>query len=207
MKFLKYLIWTAAVIGVIFFIKWNQPLGDVDKIIIDPGHGGDDGGCTYGDILEKDVNFDIAARVRALLIEMDYDVEFTRGEDNYLSPYERAELANSKGAQLYISIHQNAADDTAAHGIETWYSPKNRNSKKLAEAIQTFLIDSTSAKDRGARMTNNLIVVCKTKMPSVLVETGFLSNEDERNKLMSDDYRQLIAESIAQAVADFCGQQ
>lgn len=207
MKSKKYLIFAFALLVVIFFISRFQPLGEVNTIIIDPGHGGDDGGCSYGNLLEKDINLDIATRLRDLLLEMDYNVELTRWDDTSLTPSERAELANSKGSELYISIHQNAADDTSASGIETWYSSKNPNSKGLAKAIQTSLIDSTSAKDRGARHTGKLTVVCKTKMPSVLIETGFLSNEAERTKLSQDDYRQLIAQSIADAIYDFCGEE
>ena len=120
-----------------------------------------------------------------------------------MSPYARAKLANRKGGDLYISIHQNAADNTDATGIETWYSIRNPRSILLAEMIQDRLIAETGAEDRGAKLTNGLIVVRETKMPSVLIECGFLSNEYERNMLNDENYRQKIAQSIAQAVDDF----
>ncbi|MBQ7093095.1 MAG: N-acetylmuramoyl-L-alanine amidase, partial [Clostridia bacterium] len=71
------------------------------------------------------------------------------------------------------------------------------------EAIQASLVDNTQAEDRGVKVTASLVVVRETKMPSVLIECGFLSNLSERESLADQNYRQIIAESIAQAVEDF----
>ena len=80
---------------------------------------------------------------------------------------------------------------------------RNPHSKRLAEAIQASLVDNTQAEDRGVKVTASLVVVRETKMPSVLIECGFLSNLSERESLADQNYRQIIAESIAQAVEDF----
>ena len=204
MKLRKFLI-LGLVISIASLIIWyfSASSDEISQIILDPGHGADDVGCSYDGINEKDINYDIALRLEKLLKESGYKVILTHDDSEYVSPYARAKLANRKGGDLYISIHQNAADNTDATGIETWYSIRNPRSLLLAEMIQDRLIAETGAEDRGAKLTNGLIVVRKTKMPSVLIECGFLSNKHERNMLNDENYRQKIAQSIAQAVDDF----
>ena len=193
------------IISIAALIIWyfSASFDEINLIILDPGHGADDVGCSYDGINEKDINYDIALRLEKLLKESGYKVILTHDDSEYVSPYDRAKLANRKGGDLYISIHQNAADNTDATGIEIWYSIRNPRSMLLAEMIQKRLIAETGAEDRGAKLTNSLIVVRETKMPSVLIECGFLSNENDQNKLNDENYRQKIAESIAQAVDDF----
>ena len=204
MKLRKFLI-LGLIISIAALIIWyfSASSDEISLIILDPGHGADDVGCSYDGINEKIINYDIALRLEKLLKESGYKVILTHDDNEYVSPYDRAKLANRKGGDLYISIHQNAADNTDATGIETWYSIRNPRSMLLAEMIQKRLIAETSAEDRGAKLTNGLIVVRKTKMPSVLIECGFLSNEFERNMLNDENFRQKIAQSIAQAVDDF----
>ena len=204
MKLRKFLI-LGLVISIASLIIWyfSATFDEINLIILDPGHGADDVGCSYDGINEKDINYDIALRVEKLLKESGYKVILTHDDSEYASPYARAKFANRKGGNLYISIHQNAADNTDATGIETWYSIRNPRSILLAEMIQDRLIGDTGAEDRGAKLTNGLIVARETKMPSVLIECGFLSNKHERNMLNDENYRQKIAQSIAQAVDDF----
>ena len=204
MKLRKFLI-LGLIIGIAALIIWyfSSSSDEINLIILDPGHGADDVGCSYDGINEKDINYDIALRLEKILNESGYKVIFTHNDSEYVSPYARAKLANRKGGDLYISIHQNAADNIDATGIETWYSIRNPRSLLLAEMIQNRLIGDTGAEDRGAKLTNGLIVVRETKMPSVLIECSFLSNEFERNMLNDENYRQKIAQSIAQAVDDF----
>ena len=204
MKLRKFLI-SGLIISIAALLIWyfSEPSDEIKLIILDPGHGADDVGCSYDDINEKDINYDIALRLKKLLNELDYKVILTHDDGEYVSPYARAKFANRKGGDLYISIHQNAADNTDAAGIETWYSLRNPRSIRLAEMIQGRLIADTGAENRGAKLTNSLIVIRETKMPSVLIECGFLSNENERDMLNDENYRQKIVTSIAQAVYDF----
>ncbi len=204
MKLRKFLI-SGLIISIAALLIWyfSEPSDEIKLIILDPGHGADDVGCSYDGINEKDINYDIALRLKKLLNELDYKVIFTHDDGEYVSPYARAKFANRKGGDLYISIHQNASDNTDAAGIETWYSLRNPRSIRLAEMIQSRFIADTGAENRGAKLTNSLIVIRETKMPSVLIECGFLSNENERQKLNDENYRQKIAASIAQAVYDF----
>ncbi|MBQ6934839.1 MAG: N-acetylmuramoyl-L-alanine amidase [Clostridia bacterium] len=204
MKRVKYLILAAIILATaVYFVYVNISLGEIRVIMLDPGHGATDNGCSYFGINEKDINYDIALRTKGQLERLGYKVIFTHDDKEYISPHGRAKLANRKGADLYISVHQNAAENSDAKGIETWFSVRNPHSKRLAEAIQTSLVDNTKSEDRGVKVTASLVVVRETKMPSVLIECGFLSNLSERELLASENYRQITAESIAHAVNDF----
>lgn len=173
-------------------------------IILDPGHGGVDGGCVGGDIIEKDINLSIAKAVRSRLIQMGYDVMLTREGDVNVSLEERVGLANEKQASLYISIHQNFSEEQAANvkGIETYYSSQKGEdgSKRLAKLIQKKVINSTDANDRQTIANDNLYVIRETNMPSCLVETGFLSNRKERELLTTEEYQNQLADAIADSV-------
>ncbi|MBQ7086199.1 MAG: N-acetylmuramoyl-L-alanine amidase [Clostridia bacterium] len=204
MKRVKYLILAAIILAAaVYFVYVNISLGEIKVIMLDPGHGATDNGCSYAGVNEKDINYDIALRTKDQLEQLDYKVIFTHDDKEYVSPHGRSKLANRKGVDLYISIHQNAAENSDAKGIEAWFSVRNPHSKRLAEAIQASLVDNTQAEDRGVKVTASLVVVRETKMPSVLIECGFLSNPNERESLADENYRQIIAESIAQAVEDF----
>lgn len=182
----------------------NREVQAVPLIILDPGHGGVDGGCVGGDIMEKDINLSIAKAVRSRLIQMGYDVMLTREGDVNVSLEERVGLANEKQASLYISIHQNFSEEQAANvkGIETYYSSQKGEdgSKRLAKLIQKKVINSTDANDRQTIANDNLYVIRETNMPSCLVETGFLSNRKERELLTTEEYQNHLADAIADSV-------
>ena len=172
-------------------------------IVIDAGHGGADGGCARGDVLEKDVNLSIARNVKELLSARGYEVLMTREGDDTISLEERVKLANENGATIYISIHQNSCDEEVenVHGIETYYSAESEtDSKRLAQLMQKQLTDNTEARDRNILANENLYVIRETTMPACLVETGFLSNKKECELLISDEYQKQIAESIVSGI-------
>ncbi len=171
-------------------------------IIIDPGHGGIDGGCVFGDIVEKDINKKIAYRVVQKLRIMGYHVELARKGDEYIDKTDRVEMANSRNARLYVSIHQNSCEDKSVAGIETWYdeSDEASDSKRLAMLIQQETVNATGATGRELVSDPNLCVTSKSTMPACLIETGFLSNRSEREKLASAEYRDQIAEGIANGI-------
>lgn len=172
-------------------------------IVIDAGHGGADGGCMRGNVLEKDVNLSIAMHIKELLGERGYEVLMTREGDETVSLEERVRLANENGATIYISIHQNSCDEDveSVHGIETYYSGENEaDSKRLAQLMQQQLTDNTDARDRSILANENLYVIRETTMPACLVETGFLSNQKECALLASDEYQKQLAASIVSGV-------
>lgn len=171
-------------------------------IIIDPGHGGMDGGCVFGDIVEKDINRKIAYRVIQKLRIMGYHVELARKGDEYIDKTERVDMANSRNARLYVSIHQNSCEDKGVAGIETWYDENDEtsDSRRLAMLIQQETVKATGAPCRELVSDTEMCVTSKSTMPACLIETGFLSNKAERDKLASAEYRDQIAEGIANGI-------
>lgn len=171
-------------------------------IIIDPGHGGIDGGCVFDDIVEKDINRMIAVQVVIRLRNRGYEADLARKGDEYIDKTERVEDANARNARLYVSIHQNSCEDHSVAGIETWYDGDDmtRDSGHLAELIQQETVRTTGAVSRELVSTSDLCVTSKSAMPSCLIETGFLSNKSEREKLASKEYRDQLAEGIVNGI-------
>lgn len=171
-------------------------------IVIDPGHGGVDGGCAFADVQEKDINREIAWAVRRKLINMGYKVELARKGDDFVDKLDRVEAANRQNALLYVSIHQNSCEVDSVAGIETWYDDNNTagDSKRLALLIQQETVRATGAVGRELVSDSELCVLNKSNMPSCLIETGFLSNKEERDKLSTEEYRDQVAEGIAKGI-------
>jgi len=172
-------------------------------VVLDAGHGGSDPGAVYFDTLEKDVNFSVMQKVYELLLKQDFAVHLTRTEDVQVSLSERTDFANGLGADLFVSMHSNAADQApTASGIETYYYSEDEEGKSLAEFVQNSVIQATGAKNRKTKTAN--FYVCKnTDMPAVLVEMGFLTNKDECQKLIDDEYQIKLAEGIVQGIINY----
>lgn len=172
-------------------------------ICIDPGHGGKDPGAVNGKYQEKNFNLDIAEKLAFFLeSEGEFEIIFTRTEDVYVSLEDRCKIANKSKCDLFISIHINSATNPAANGIET-LCYEEFQSKNLAKYIQKALISATGAKDRGVKITNMLYVLNNTKMPAVLIEAGFISNQEDLYSLVDDDYQDKIAGAIALGICDY----
>ena len=141
-------------------------------IVIDAGHGDEDPGSSISNVDEKDLNLQIALKLKSALEEEGYEVMMTRSDDTYLTLTERAEFANEVEADLFISIHQNSyIDDSTVSGIEVYYneSTKTESDEVLAQFIQTELVETTGARDRGIRAYDELVVTRTTEMPACLV--------------------------------------
>ena len=126
----------------------------------------------------------------------------TREDDIYIAKEERVRNANSYGADIYVSIHQNTFEDGGVEGIETWYDGNNetKDSKRLAQLVYQETLKSTGAVKRELRDDAEFHVTGKTAMPSCLIETGFLSNQGEREKLVTPEYQEQIAEGIVRGI-------
>ena len=172
-------------------------------VVLDAGHGGDDPGAVYFDVLEKDVNFSVMQKVNDLLLDYGVTVYLTREDNTRVSLSERTDFANELGADIFVSMHSNAADKApTASGIETYYYSEDRFGETLAEFVQSAVIESTEAKNRKTKTAN--FYVCKnTDMPAVLVEMGFLTNETECHKLIDEEYQTKLAEGIVQGIIDY----
>ncbi|HBA67968.1 MAG TPA: N-acetylmuramoyl-L-alanine amidase [Lachnospiraceae bacterium] len=170
----------------------------VPLVVIDPGHGGEDEGCSKEGIWEKDINLAIGKIAADKLGRMGYRVIMTREDDTYVAKEERVENANVYGADIYVSIHQNIFENGDVEGIETWYT--GEESRKLAQLIHRETIKSTGAVERELRGDSEFHVTAETEMPSCLIETGFLSNQGERERLSGAEYQQQVAEGIVQGI-------
>lgn len=170
-------------------------------VYLDPGHGGSDPGAIANGIKEKDINLKIALGVREKLQSMGITVFMSRYTDDFVSLEDIAKGANAAMPDIFISIHQNSFTNSAANGIETyWY--KADIDKKLATALQNRLIENTGASNRGVK-NEAFYVIKNTKMPSSLVESGFITNQNEANLLKSQDYQNKIINAIATGTNDF----
>lgn len=171
-------------------------------IVIDPGHGGMDGGCVFEDVVEKEINREIAWSVVKKLRSMGYQVVLVRQGDNYMDKQDRVDEANRQNALLYVSIHQNSCELDSVSGIETWYgeNDETEDSRRLARLIQQETVRTTGAVGRELVSDSELCVINKSNMPSCLIETGFLSNKKEREKLCTEEYREQIAEGIVKGI-------
>lgn len=190
------------------YTYYAGPTGSVTKepeeilVVIDPGHGGRDDGCVKRGVKEKELNFSIAVGVKERLEAMGYQVVLTRDSDCALSLKERVKTAKEAHADIYVSIHQNSSELSRVNGMELYYSAQNAeaDSRRLAELIQTHAIQNTGAEARAVFEWEELYVIRESLMPSCLIETGFLTNEKERNRLKTSEYQSRIAEGIVSGI-------
>lgn len=173
--------------------------GGYSNVVIDAGHGGHDRGASSGGIHEKHLCLDIATRVSQILRRKGMAVTMTRTTDRYLTLGQRVQIADRTSDCAFVSIHINSAGSHAA-GIETYhYGGASRISRELASAVQTRLIRATGATNRGVK-TANFYVIRRTKRPAILVECGFVSNGEERRRMLDPRYRQRLAQAIADGI-------
>lgn len=177
-------------------------------IVLDAGHGGKDPGAVAANgTYEKTIALKATLKTRDLLEALGATVLLTRDDDRYIELQERAEIANRNSADLFISIHANAAANADAHGIETLYrkeGDRGTRSHSLASLINAGAVEATAARSRGAKAdVRDVRVLKSTKMEAVLVELGFLTNTGERSKLEQDAYLDKLAQGIAKGVVQY----
>lgn len=214
-------------------------------VVIDSGHGGKDAGTIYKKLYEKDAVLQIGKFLGNELKKRGYTVHFTREKDIYLQLRTRTEIANNKNADMFISIHVNAAPKKSQYnnlkGVETYFLSPARSdrsisaaelenksdleemdfyskqtflnflnrekiiaSHKLAIDIQSFVLSQVKTKyknvaDGGVREAPFWVLV-GAQMPSILFEVGYITNEEDRNRIFSKEYQQLLAIGIANGV-------
>lgn len=167
-------------------------------IILDAGHGGADPGATVKGVDEKKINLQVTYKLKELLEAKGVLVILTREEDKTLSLSERTEYANMNDADLFVSVHCNSADATSASGFEVYYY-ENTLAKSCASAVLNSLKNSGEVKIRSVK-TAGFYVLKYTKMPAILLELGFLTNDQERMNLCDDEYQNLLAGYIASSI-------
>lgn len=168
-------------------------------VILDAGHGGKDPGSVAGDVLEKNINLQVTCKIRDLLQEQGIRVVLTREEDVFLGLEERVEIANGNGGLLFVSVHCNYFDGAAsASGFEIYYY-QDPQAKAVASAILADLKATGQVKTRSVK-TEEYYVLENTAMPAILMEIGFITDPQECQLLCSDEYQQLLAQSIVSSI-------
>ncbi|KRF00447.1 N-acetylmuramoyl-L-alanine amidase [Paenibacillus sp. Soil766] len=189
------------------------------KVVLDPGHGGSDPGAIgVGGLRETDVNLDITLKVRQALLERGYEVVMTRTNDTFLSLAQRVAFTNEQQADLFVSIHANAHSSSKANGTMVLYydsaypqedypassamTQLTPYSKNLAQLVQDALLAQAGTKDLG--LTPSAVYVARMgTIPSILVETAFLTNTSDAALLASSAVRSKMAIGIANGISSY----
>ena len=192
-------------------------------IVLDPGHGGKDEGARGVRYREKDITLQVALKTRDLLKKAGYNVLLTRDRDIYLTLPQRTQIARMKGADLFLSIHINAAETKSVSGIETfamtpagaassnssqpesrWYSGNNSDSNNIAltNQIHRHLLAQSRSSDRGIKWAR-FQVLRDIHCPAALLELGFISNRAEELKLGSPAYQIKLAQGITNGIVNY----
>ena len=197
----------------------SDSLEQQPMIVIDAGHGGEDGGAEVDGVLEKDINLSIAGKLSEILRLCGCRVTEIRDED--ISVYDsdaqtlrekkvsdlkrRVKIANENDNNILVSIHQNKFDNSAYSGAQLFYSSNHDDSRVLAERIRGA-ITSLLQKDNTRELKpagSDIYLLDHAEVPAVIVECGFLSNQQERSKLMDDDYQNEMAYAVAMGVLEY----
>ncbi|WP_339310266.1 N-acetylmuramoyl-L-alanine amidase [Paenibacillus sp. FSL M7-0896] len=185
----------------------SQPyLGKVYKVVVDPGHGGEDpGAVSVSGRLEKDFNLSLSEQIAAR-VEQDPQLEIllTRTGDAFISSQElfRPQFANNLAADLFISIHGNTYEEASASGTETFYY--HEESLAWAETIHKHVIQATGLKDRGVKK-GNYFVLRDTVMPSVLLELGYLTNPGDEAKMWTSGFQESVSSAVVDGIREYLG--
>src|SRR3989440_10738815 len=169
-------------------------------VVVDAGHGGKDNGAyrKFGGA-EKIATLDVAKRLSRKLRESDLKIVMTRSSDVFIPLEERVAIENAQNNSIFVSIHFNDSRRRGIHGFETYYH--STNSIDLASRIQSKLMTIPHSANRGVHHAN-FRVLRLAKYPAVLVECGFLSNRLEGGEARDSEYREALADKIAQAIVD-----
>ena len=208
-KVVKFLIIIAILVIISVIIIKIVKKNDKLIVCIDAGHGGTDAGAVLNNRYEKDDTLRIAKLVKKYLETQDIDVIMTRNEDKKVDLKERCNIANKKKADLFVSIHRNSAK--VGNGIEIWCSShKKNNDTILAESILRKLQNTEIQNNRGIKYgtikgkDTDYYVLNNTKMPSCLIELGFITDEKD-NELLDkniESYAKAIADGIIEKIKD-----
>ncbi len=195
------------------FVSAKEPylLGKI--IYIDAGHGGRDPGAIYKDLKESDINLDITNELKIELEKQgaivyqtrigDYDLSKINATNHKKSDLtERAKIINESNAEIYISIHLNSDSSPTWQGAQIFYTNKNKENKKIAEIIQEKFKKNIKS-NRKIKQLKNMYMFDRIKKPGILVEAGFISNENDRYKLKQKEYQQKIAQTITEGIIEY----
>src|SRR5438067_6980974 len=169
-------------------------------VVVDAGHGGKDSGAyRRSGPPEKIATLDVATRLSQKLRESQFKIVMTRTNDTFIPLDTRVDIENAQSNSIFVSIHFNDSRRRGIHGFETYYH--SANSIDLATRIQAKLMTIPHSANRGVRHAN-FRVLRLAKYPAVLVECGFLSNRLEGGEARDSEYREALADKIAEAIVE-----
>lgn len=172
-------------------------------IVIDPGHGGSDPGAVYNGRREKDDNLRLALAVGRLLEQRGYNVVYTRTEDVFDSPSEKARIANRSGGDYFVSFHRNSSPYANTYsGVETLVYSDTGVRGQLARSVNEEL-EKAGFNNLGVQERTNLTVLKRTQMPAILIEAGFLNTEAD-NRTFDNNF-DAMANAIATGIGNVVG--
>ena len=189
-------------------------------IVIDAGHGGEDGGAVaINGVLEKEINLKIALILNDLLRSSGYSTMMIRDQDEDLADqdlstvrerkisdlHNRSDQVNNTSNAILVSIHQNYFEKSQYSGAQVFYSTNHEDSANLGEAIRAQLVACTQPENtRELKQADRSIYLLKqVECPAVIVECGFLSNQEETEKLCTPEYQSQIAFSLYKGICDY----
>lgn len=199
--------------------KKEEKRGGKKAVVLDPGHGlGDPGKIGVNQCKEKDINLQIALKVRGKLEAENVEVILTREEEQAVLPEDvrnhkaedmkrRVELINESEAAIAVSIHQNSYPEEDVKGAQVFYFTHSEEGKKMAEMMQENFRLANPENHRQAKGNGTYYMLKKTEIPTIIVECGFLSNWEEAEKLVTPEYQEKTAQIICDGIMKILQQE
>lgn len=179
-------------------------------VILDPGHGGfDPGKIGINGALEKDINLVLSQKIKKRLEEMGFRVIMTRETEDALADSKvedlktRVTMINEKEPSIAVSIHQNSYSQESIHGAQVFYFTHSKSGEQAAKVLQAAMLDVDPNNTRQAKANDTYYLLKKTKGTTVIVECGFLSNQGEASLLVTDEYQEKMAASVAKGIQEY----
>ncbi len=188
----------------------NAEAGGGALVVLDAGHGGfDPGKIGINGALEKDVNLAVSQKVKKYLEEQGLRVIMTRENGGALSDSKvedlkaRVALINEKNPSIAVSIHQNSYSQESIHGAQVFYYTHSKGGEEAAKILQAAMLEADPDNNRQAKANDTYYLLKKTQATTVIVECGFLSNQNEADLLVTDEYQDKIASAVAKGVQEY----
>lgn len=220
MRICKFMTFLFLSIVICLTLKIKVEGGETKKIIlIDPGHGGIDGGAvSSSNTLEKDLNLEISLKLKDMLTSEGYKVFMTRDKDISLSENsnvkqkkredlnKRCAMKRQVGCDIFLSIHMNKFNDSSVSGSQVWYPINSQESKKLSECLQNSFVKNLNQKgNRQPKGVKDDYVILRDgyEKASIIVECGFISNKEEEDKLKNSEYQMELCRAMVMGIKDY----
>lgn len=193
----------------------SKGAADTKVIIVDPGHGGGDPGKVgVNQALEKDLNLAIAKKVQTKLEKQGLQIIMTRETDEMLGDQNssnkkiqdmkaRVELINDSKAPLVVSIHQNSYQESSIKGAQVFFYSHSSEGEKAAKIMQEALLAFDPENTRQPKANDTYYLLKKTEVPAIIVECCFLSNYEEAEKIVTEEYQKQVADAICTGVLKY----